>query len=81
MLGAALGSRRDAVVLASKFGMKQPPDGLTGGDPRWVARAVDESLARLGSDRIDLYWLHAPDAATPVGDTLEALDRRLEGAG
>jgi aryl-alcohol dehydrogenase-like predicted oxidoreductase len=40
-----------------------------------VPRAVDESLERLGTDRIDLYWLHAPDPKTPIGDTLEALDR------
>jgi aryl-alcohol dehydrogenase-like predicted oxidoreductase len=73
-LGRALGTRRDDVVVATKFGMMAPPEGLTGGHPDWVARAVDDSLRRLGTDRIDLYWLHAPDAATPIGDTLEALD-------
>jgi aryl-alcohol dehydrogenase-like predicted oxidoreductase len=73
-LGRALGARRDDVIIATKFGMLQPPDGLTGGHPDWVARAVDDSLGRLGTDRIDLYWLHAPDAKTPIGDTLEALD-------
>ncbi len=77
-LGAALGSRRDAVIVATKFGMRPPPDGLSGGDPRWVARAVDESLGRLGTDRIDLYWLHQPDPETPIGDTLAALDRLVE---
>ena len=73
-LGRALGRRRDDVVVATKFGMLAPPEGLTGGHPDWVTRAVEESLRRLGTDRIDLYWLHAPDAATPIGDTLEALD-------
>lgn len=80
-LGRALGKRRDDVVVATKFGMRPPPDDtLTGGHPTWIARAVDESLERLGTDRIDLYWLHAPDAATPIGDTLAALDA-LVGAG
>ena len=74
-LGRALDSRRDDVVVATKFGMLTPPEGLTGGHPDWVARAVEASLRRLGTDRIDLYWLHAPDANTPIGDTLEALDR------
>jgi aryl-alcohol dehydrogenase-like predicted oxidoreductase len=74
-LGRALGSRRDDVMVATKFGMMAPPEGLTGGHPDWVPQAVENSLRRLGTDRIDLYWLHAPDAATPIGDTLEALDR------
>ena len=74
-LGHALGSARADVVLATKFGMRPPPEGLTGGDPRWVAAAVEASLSRLGTDYIDLYWLHQPDPSTPIGDTLEALDR------
>jgi len=76
-LGRALGRRREDVVVATKFGMLAPPDGLTGGHPDWVAQAVEASLRRLGTDRIDLYWLHAPDAATPIGETLEALDRLI----
>jgi len=78
-LGRALGARRDDVIVATKFGMLAPPDdGLTGGHPDWVAQAVDASLERLGTDRIDLYWLHAPDATTPIGDTLAALDALVE---
>lgn len=73
-LGRALGARRDEVVITTKFGMMQPPDGLTGGNPEWVARAADDSLRRLGTDRIDLYVQHQPDPDTPVGDTLQALD-------
>ncbi len=71
-LGRALGARRDEVAIVSKFGMDQPP-GLTGGDPRWVAQACDASLARLGTDRIDVYLLHTPDSKTPIGETLEAM--------
>jgi aryl-alcohol dehydrogenase-like predicted oxidoreductase len=74
-LGRALNGRRDHAVVATKFGMLPPPEGLTGGHPDWVTRAADESLGRLGIDRIDLYWMHMPDLDTPIGDTLEALDR------
>lgn len=73
-LGRALGKHRDEVIVATKFGMMAPPEGLTGGHPDWVSTAIDKSLGRLGTDRIDLYWLHAPDAKTPIGETLGALD-------
>jgi aryl-alcohol dehydrogenase-like predicted oxidoreductase len=77
-LGRALGSRRDRAVIVSKFGMRTPPEGMTGGDPRWVARACEESLRRLGTDRIDVYLLHQPDDATPIGDTLAAMSRLVD---
>jgi aryl-alcohol dehydrogenase-like predicted oxidoreductase len=77
-LGRALGTRRADAIVATKFGMRPPPEGLTGGHPDWVVRAVDESLGRLGTDWIDLYWLHAPDPATPIGDTLAALDALVD---
>jgi aryl-alcohol dehydrogenase-like predicted oxidoreductase len=77
-LGKALRSRRDEAVVVSKFGMRTPPDGLTGGDPAWVPRACDESLIRLGTDRIDVYLLHTPDEATPIADTLAAMSRLVD---
>ncbi|HEY3841871.1 MAG TPA: aldo/keto reductase [Acidimicrobiales bacterium] len=71
-LGAALGSRRDEIVLATKFGV--PYEGHQGGaSPAYIRTAVEDSLRRLGTDRIDLYQLHAPDQRTPVADTLGAL--------
>jgi aryl-alcohol dehydrogenase-like predicted oxidoreductase len=73
-LGRALGSRRDEAVITTKFGMMSPPEGLTGGSPAWVPRAADDSLRRLGTDHIDLYLIHQPDAETPIGDTLEAMN-------
>ena len=77
-LGAALKGRRDEIVLATKFGMSM--DGLNGNDfgargsRRYVTRAVEASLRRLDTDHIDLYQMHEPDPATPIDETLAALD-------
>ncbi len=77
-LGRALGSRRDEAVIVSKFGMRTPPEGFTGGHPVWVSRACDASLRRLGTDRIDVYLLHTPDDATPIEDTLSSMSRLID---
>ncbi|NNH06926.1 aldo/keto reductase [Cellulomonas fimi] len=78
LLGAALEGRRDDVVVATKFGMDvgglNGPDWGARGSRRYVRRAVEGSLRRLRTDRIDLYQMHAPDPLTPVGETLAALD-------
>ena len=77
-LGEVLGSRRDQVVLATKFGGRGvdmgygPAAGAKGGRA-YIRRAVDGSLRRLRTDYIDLYQLHVPDLATPVEETLAAL--------
>ncbi|MDW5324597.1 aldo/keto reductase [Plantactinospora sp. KLBMP9567] len=77
-LGAALRGRRDDVVLASKFGMSMSgmngPDHGARGARRYVARAIEASLRRLGTDHIDLYQMHEPDPGTPIEETLNALD-------
>ncbi len=75
LLGRALGARRDEVVLATKFANPMG-DGPyeRGASRRYVTRAVEASLRRLGTDRIDLYQQHVPDPATPIDETLEALD-------
>jgi aryl-alcohol dehydrogenase-like predicted oxidoreductase len=70
-LGRSLGARRDDVVVATKFGVRVP-DGA-GAAPEYVRRACEASLRRLGTDRIDLYQLHAPDDTVPIADTLGAL--------
>jgi aryl-alcohol dehydrogenase-like predicted oxidoreductase len=78
LLGAALKGRRDDVVLATKFGMDM--EGMNGADRgargsrRYIARAVEASLRRLDTDYLDLYQLHEPDPATPIDETLAALD-------
>jgi aryl-alcohol dehydrogenase-like predicted oxidoreductase len=72
-LGRALGLRRNEVVLATKFGMKVD-EQRHGAKPAYVRQAVEDSLRRLRTDRIDLYQLHQPDPSTPIADTLGALD-------
>ena len=79
MLGVALGSRRDDVIIATKFGMPID-DTHYGASPAYVRSACEDSLRRLGTDHIDLYQLHYPDDTVPIADTLGAL-RELVGAG
>jgi aryl-alcohol dehydrogenase-like predicted oxidoreductase len=80
-LGRLLEGRRDDVVLATKFGSDVRPRGNSNGEDwgargsrRYVVRAVEASLRRLRTDWIDLYQLHRPDPATPIEETLSALD-------
>jgi aryl-alcohol dehydrogenase-like predicted oxidoreductase len=73
-LGRALGSRRDEAIVATKFGSPIDEERTGGASSAYIARAVEDSLRRLGTDRIDLYQLHFPDAATPFEETLDALD-------
>lgn len=76
LLGAALKGRRDDVVLATKFGMEMGPEadlyGRRGARP-YIRYAVESSLRRLGTDRIDLYQYHEPDGVTPLEETVAAL--------
>ena len=78
MLGLALGSERQNVIVATKFGMDMQgvngPDWGVRGSRRYIRTAVEASLRRLGTDWIDLYQLHRPDPVTPVDETLAALD-------
>jgi len=80
-LGALLEGSRDDVVIATKFGSDVRRRGLDNGEDwgargarRYVKRAVEASLQRLRTDRIDLYQLHFPDPHTPIEETLSALD-------
>jgi aryl-alcohol dehydrogenase-like predicted oxidoreductase len=78
VLGAALGSRRDEAVIATKFGADLHgylgPDRGARGARRYIRSAVESSLRRLGTDRIDLYQIHFPDTGTPIEETMAALD-------
>lgn len=71
-LGRAIGRRRPELVIATKFG-STIDEHRKGAAPAYVKQALEDSLRRLGTDYVDLYQLHRPDPATPVGDTLAAL--------
>jgi aryl-alcohol dehydrogenase-like predicted oxidoreductase len=84
-VGRALEGRRDRVVLATKIGYRYPDGAGTGqgfttekvldGSPARVMRAVEGSLARLRTDRIDLLYIHRVDPNTPIEETVGAMDR------
>lgn len=79
MIGRALGHRRDEIVIATKGGIhwengKQARDG----SPATIKRQCEESLRRLGTDRVELLYLHAPDPNIPIAETAGALRELLE---
>ena len=75
LLGQVLEGQRDEVVLATKFGSDMGEGPGVARASRWyIRRAVEDSLRRLRTDRIDLYQLHRPDGITPIDETLAALD-------
>jgi aryl-alcohol dehydrogenase-like predicted oxidoreductase len=77
ILGQVLRGRREEVGLATKVGLarvKGRPEGLSAVR---VERALEESLERLGTDSVDLFYLHQPDPATPLEETLEGVGRLL----
>ncbi|SEA79882.1 aldo/keto reductase [Rubrimonas cliftonensis] len=78
LLGRMLGPRRDGVILATKAGnaMRDVP-GSGGLGARWIAEAADASLRRLGTDVIDLYYLHRDDETTPLEETVGALAKLI----
>ncbi|TLS47348.1 aldo/keto reductase [Streptomyces montanus] len=77
LVGRAVRGRRDQVVLASKVGNEIGADGkLTGslnGRPEYIKQAVEGSLGRLGTDHLDLYYLHRIDPAVPVEESVGAM--------
>jgi aryl-alcohol dehydrogenase-like predicted oxidoreductase len=80
LLGHALGKRRSQIILATKFGAKTGGRGGAaerGGSREYILQACEQSLQRLGTDYIDLYQHHFPDAGTPVDETLRALEELI----
>lgn len=74
IVGQAVKSRRDEVLLATKCFYPMGEDrNMRGGSRRWIVRAVQDSLRRLGTDHIDLYQVHKPDWDTDLEETLGAL--------
>ncbi|WBO86394.1 aldo/keto reductase [Hymenobacter yonginensis] len=77
LVGKALKDRRQQVVIATKFGILRDPSdpskrGISG-RPEYVRQACDDSLRRLGTDYIDLYYQHRVDPATPIEETIGAM--------
>lgn len=80
LVGKALADRRGKAVLATKFGNLRLPDGSSAvcGKPDYVQEACEKSLKRLGTDVIDLYYLHRVDTETPIEDTVGAMARLID---
>lgn len=81
-IGRTVGSRRDEITLATKFGIQLGEDGYPNGQvdgrPEYVHAAIDASLTRLGCDHVDLYYLHRPDSSVPVEETVGAMAELVE---
>jgi aryl-alcohol dehydrogenase-like predicted oxidoreductase len=77
LVGRALKGRREKYILATKFGNIRLPDGKPGakGNPEYVMEACEKSLTRLGTDYIDLYFIHRVDETVPIEDTVGAMVR------
>ena len=77
LVGKSLKNKRDKITLATKFGIVRDPSDASkrsfSGKPDYVKTACEASLKRLGTDVIDLYYLHRVDASTPIEDTVGAM--------
>lgn len=80
LVGRALADRRNKAVLATKFGNLRLPDGKSGanGRPEYALEACEKSLKRLGTDVIDLFYLHRVDPDTPIEETVGGMKRLVE---
>jgi len=85
LIGRVIKGRRDEVTIATKFGVIPDPDHpddrskrVNDGSPDNVRRSVDGALQRLGTDHIDLFYQHRPDADTPIEDTVGALAEQIQ---
>lgn len=79
IVGELIKAERDQIVLATKYSLTANPDDPNGGGNhrKRLVQALDASLKRLGTDYIDLYWLHAWDYLTPVEEVMRALDDQV----
>ncbi len=75
LVSQAIQGKRSRVIVATKFGHPTNVSLMEqGGSRSYIMKAVDDSLRRLGTDYIDLYYMHHPDPETPVEETLRTLD-------
>ena len=79
LIARAVGSRRDEFVIATKGGLHWDADGRMAHDasPETLRRQCEESLRRLGTDRVELLYLHAPDDNVPISESAGALKRLM----
>ena len=78
-LGAALGTRRGEVMIATKVGVPIPGwEGSGGAAPDYVRKVLERSLAELGTDYVDIYMIHFPDPETPIEDTLAVMSELVD---
>ncbi len=83
LVGKAIAGKRDQFVVATKFGFEIDDDGnwvmgSFNGRPEYVRKAIERSLRNLGTDYVDLYYLHRLDPNTPIEDTVGAMSRLVE---
>ena len=82
LMGVALHGHRDSVFLATKFGHDGVDMGIAPGVPKgsraYIREALEGSLRRLQTDRVDLYQMHTPDPQTPIEETIAALDELVD---
>ena len=82
LVGHAIKGKRNQFVIATKFGIIRDPNDPTkrgvNGRPEYVRQSIDGSLKRLGTDRVDLYYLHRVDPNTPIEETVGAMSRLVE---
>lgn len=75
IVGQAIADRREKVVVATKCGITLDAGPHAGGlSRRWIMQAAEDSLRRMNTDYIDLFYAHRPDASTPIDETLRAMD-------
>ena len=84
LVGKAIAGRREDFVVATKFGIRfaptedNPTNRVLDGSPENVRRSIDGSLKRLGTDHVDLYYLHRVDPNTPIEETVGAMGELVE---
>jgi aryl-alcohol dehydrogenase-like predicted oxidoreductase len=79
LVGRAIADRRDQVVLATKFGNRREGDRRwIDNSPEWIRQACEDSLRRLGTDRIDLYYMHRRDPGMPIAESVGAMAELVE---
>ncbi len=77
LVGRAIASRRESIVLATKVGYGRVAGKFEGLSRAAIGRAIEESLGRLATDYVDVYYLHGPDAATPIEETIDAMAEQI----